>query len=76
MPKRDTLYETVLLTVNDYFVNKFLENKINFEMLIKLIIKFSKLNDFTKYKKMKPKNIEEIYKLRDFVSLKLSNLSI
>ena len=76
MPKRDTLYETVLLTVNDYFVNKFLENKINFEMLIKLIIKFSKLNDFAKYKKMKPKNIEEIYKLRDYVSLKLSNLSI
>ena len=76
MPKRDTLYETVLLTVNDYFVNKFLENKINFEMLIKLIIKFSKLNDFAKYKKMKPKDIEEIYKLRDYVSLKLSNLSI
>ena len=76
MPKRDTLYETVLLTVNDYFVKKFLENKINFEMLIKLIIKFSKLNNFAKYKKMKPKNIEEIYKLRDYVSLKLSNLSI
>ena len=46
------------------------------EMLIKLIIKFSKLNNFAKYKKMKPKNIEEIYKLRDYVSLKLSNLSI
>ena len=76
MPKRDTLYETVLLTINDYFVYKFLENKINFEILIKLIIKFSKLNDFTKYKKMKPKNIEEIYKLRDYVSFKLSNLSI
>ena len=45
-------------------------------MLIKLIIKFSKLNDFAKYKKMKPTDIEEIYKLRDYVSLKLSNLSI
>ena len=75
MPKRDTLWNGVA-TINDYFVYKFLENKINFEILIKLIIKFSKLNDFTKYKKIKPKNIEEIYKLRDYVSFKLSNLSI
>ena len=76
MPHQNTLYETVLLTVNDYFVYKFLDEKISFELLIKSIIKFSKLKEFVKYKKLKPKNIEEIYKLRDYVSLKLSKLSI
>jgi len=71
------LFETILC-YNKGFVRiiRQIYPIINFEILIKLIIKFSKLNDFTKYKKMKPKNIEEIYKLRDYVSFKLSNLSI
>ena len=77
MPKRDTLYETVLLTVNDYFVNKFLENKINFEMLIKLIIKFSKLNDFAKYKDetKKYENLQ-IKRLCKFKIIKFKYISI
>ena len=57
-------------------LNKFLENRITFSKLLKLIGKISCLNEFTKYKKMKPKSIEDIYKLRDYVSLKLSKLGI
>ena len=41
-----------------------------------LINKFSNLKEFQKYKKIKPKNIDDIYQLRDYVSLKLSKLSI
>ena len=76
LPESNTLYETILVTVNDYFVYKFLENKINFKQLMNLVIKFSNLNEFTKYKKIKVKKIRDIYNLRDYVSLKLSRLSI
>ena len=76
MPEFNSLYETVLITINDFLVNKFLENKITFNKLLILINKISCLNEFSKYKKMKPRSIEEIYKLRDYVSLKLSKLGI
>ena len=33
-------------------------------------------NDFVKYKGVLPKKIEDIYKLRDYVSLKLTSISI
>ena len=76
LPNSNTLYETILVTVNDFFVYKFLANKIDFKKLNNLIYKISCMSEFTKYKKIKPKKIEDIYKLRDYVSLKLSRLSI
>ena len=44
--------------------------------MVKLIDKFSKLSEFQKYKKIKPKKVEDIYRLRDYVSLKLVSLGI
>ena len=76
LPKSNTLYETILITVNDFFVYKFLENKINFKNLNDFIYKTCSLSEFTKYKNIMPKKIDDIYKLRDYVSLKLSRLSI
>ncbi len=76
MPSYNSLYETALITINDYLVYKFLENKISFNKLLILINQISSSNQFIKYKKLKPKNIADIYKLRDYVSLKLSKLSI
>ena len=76
LPKNNSLYETVLITVNDFFVYKFLEKKIDFNKLIKFISIFSSLKEFQKYKRIRPKNVHEIYKLRDYVSLKLSSLGI
>ncbi len=76
LPKHPSLYETVLITINDYLVLKFLDRKINFKKLINLIIKISNLNEFQKYKKIKPRNIEDIYRLRDYVSFKMNSLGI
>ena len=76
MPSYNSLYETVLITINDFLVYKFLENKITFSKLLELISKISCSSEFIKYKKMKPRNITDIYKLRDYVSLKLSKLGI
>ena len=76
LPKKPSLFETVLITINDYLVYKFLEKKINFQRLIKLIHKISNLKEFQKFKKIKPKNLKDIYNLRDYVHLKLETLGI
>ncbi len=76
LPNRNSLYETALLTINDYFVSKFLNKKINYKQLTKLIYKNSIDQKFTKFRLKKPKSVSDIYKLRDYVSLKLDNLGI
>ncbi len=76
LPKYSSLFETVLITVNDYLVNKFLEKQINFQKLTKLILRISNLKEFQKFKKIQPKSIKEIYNLRDYVHFKLETLGI
>ena len=76
LPKYSSLFETVLITTNDYLVYKFLDRKINFQELVKLINKISNLKEFQKFKKIKPRNIKQIYNLRDYVRLKLNTLGI
>ena len=72
LPKNNTLFETVLITINDYLVYKFLDNKINFEELNNMLLKFTLSKDFSKYKKIIPKNLKQINDLRKLVSLKMS----
>ena len=76
LPKYSSLYETALITINDYLVLKFLAKEINFQKLIKSINKISNLKEFQKYKKIKPKNADDIYRLREYVSSKMNSFSI
>tara|TARA_B100001057_G_scaffold3533_1_gene3178 strand:+ start:3101 stop:4264 length:1164 start_codon:yes stop_codon:yes gene_type:complete len=76
LPQNSSLFETVIITVNDYLVYKFLNKKINFQKLTKLIYKISNLRDFQKFKKIKPKSVDQIYKLRNYVHLKVESLGI
>ena len=76
LPKYPSLFETVLITINDYLVYKFLDKRINFQDLTKLINKISNSKEFQKFKKIKPRNIKQIYNLRDYVHLKLNALGI
>jgi 1-deoxy-D-xylulose-5-phosphate reductoisomerase len=72
LPKNNTLFETVLITINDYLVYKFLDNKISFEELNDMLIKLILSKDFSKYKKIIPKNLKQINDLRELVSLKMN----
>ena len=76
LEKKYSLFETILITVNDYFVYKFLKKEISFEKMIFLINKFVNFKSFVKYKKIKPKNVKDIYRLRDYVSSKIDSLGI
>jgi len=72
----DSLYETALVTINDFFVKKFLEGKIDYLKLIFYIKNNSEKKDFIKFKKIFPKNISQIYDTRDYVNYKLDFLDI
>ena len=76
LPDRSSLFETVLITLNDLLVYKFLDKKISYNQLIKSIIRFSNLKEFQKFKKIKPKNVDDIYRLRNYVSSKINSFSI
>ena len=76
LPEFNSLYETALITINDFFVHKFLEKKITYFLLISNIYKFSKSPDFYKFTKIPVKNIMDINKTRDYVSSKLKTLSV
>ena len=73
LPNHITLYETVITVANDYLVNLFLENKIKYDQIQKLLFKFIKNKKLIKYKKIKPKNIEDIIFVKNTVSSNITN---
>ena len=72
----DSLFETVIVSANDNLVNRFLNNEIKFTDISRTLLKITNLNEFKKFKKIKPKNIEEVSKLANYVSLKVNTMSI
>jgi len=76
LSEKDSLYETILVVINDFFVLKYLNNKIKYHEMIRLIYKYSNYKEFLKFRKILPKKVIDIYRLRDYVSLKLSTLSV
>ena len=76
MPKNFSLFETILVTANDEFVKLFLNKKIKFIEISKLLIKFIKLKEFNKYTCKQPRKIEDIIKLANYVRFKIGSLGI
>ena len=63
LPNNTSLFETILVSINDQFVELFLRNKIKFTDISKKMNKILSFNNFKKYKNIKPKNIEDIIKM-------------
>ena len=76
MPSTDSLFETVIVSANDKLVDLFLKKKITFNQISTILLKIIEMKEFTKFKRFKVKNIDEIVKLNSYVSLKIDNLSI
>ena len=72
----NSLFETVIVAANDELVNHFLNKRIKFIDLSNKLLKFISMNEFKKYKRIKPKNIESIEKLNKYVRFKINNISI
>jgi 1-deoxy-D-xylulose-5-phosphate reductoisomerase len=76
LPDKHSLFETVIVSANDKLVDMFLNDKIKFLDISKILLKVIKYKEFIKYKRILPRNIEDIVKLSKYVSLKIQSLSI
>ena len=76
MPSNDSLFETVIVSANDKLVDLFLKKKITFNQISIFLLKIIEMNEFKKFKKIKVKNIDQIIKLSNYVSLKTCNLRL
>jgi len=71
LPNKNSLYETALITINDFFVNKFLEGRISYNFMVKSIYKNANSHEFKKLRNIKVKNLRQIEKTIDNVRFKL-----
>ena len=76
IPRKNSLYETVMVTANDELVHLFLDGKINFLDIVKKLSMIMKLREFDKYKYINPKNFDQIKSLSSYVRLKVNDLCI
>ncbi len=74
LPKKISLFETILITANDEIVKLFLKNKISFREIVPTIHKIIKSKDFKKFKKIMPKNLDNITELSKFVRFKIQSI--
>ena len=60
LPEKETYFETILITINDNLVKKYLAGDINYVSIEKNILNLIKKKYFKKYYNLKPKNIYDI----------------
>ena len=76
LPQKNSLFETVIVSANDALVELFLRKKINFVDIQKKLFRLIKSKEFSKYKKISPKNIKDIINLNNYVRLKINKKSV
>ena len=76
LKNEDSLFETIIVSANDKLVKLFLNNKIKFTDISNILLKICSIAEFNKFRSIKPKNIEEINNLSDYVSLKIDTMSV
>ena len=68
LPQKISLFETVLVSINDYLVNLYLNKKISYNQLQVLLVQFINNRVFAKYKKIKPNKIQDIISVKNKVN--------
>lgn len=76
LQEKNSLYETVIVSINDALVAMYLNKKIKFNDISRLLLKFSKKPEFTLFKKKKVKSINDIIRVNKFVHFKIKSRGI
>ena len=76
LPKTDSFFEILIVIANDKLVDLFLKKKIKFNEISSKLHEIIESPEFKKYKLIKPKNISDIKKIKDYLSLKINYLSV
>ena len=71
LPNKNSLYETVIVSANDYLVELFLNKKIKFIDIQKKLFNIIMSKEFLKLKKKIPKNVKDIVELNKYVRSKI-----
>ena len=71
LPENSSLFETILVSINDKLVELFLANKIKFTDISKKMHNILNLNEIKKYKMIKPSRINDIIKLNNEIRHKV-----
>ena len=74
LPDHISLYETVLVAANDELVDLFLNGKIKYPQIYYFLNKILNSKKFIKLKKISPKSVNMILKLKEIVRLKIHDL--
>ena len=76
LPKKNSLFETIIVSANDEFVNQFLQKKIKFLDINYKMNKILNMREFSKYKNIFAKKTDDILKLSNYVRFKIISKSI
>ena len=71
IPNHNSLYETVIVSANVILVDLFLKKEIKFTEIQKKLFKIIKSKEFSKFRYIYPKKVEEIIQLNDYVRLNI-----
>ena len=74
LPEKSSLFETVLVSMNDKLVKLFLADRIKFTDISKKMNKMLELNEFKKFKKLRLNKVDDIMSLNNKIKTKLNNL--
>ena len=74
IPKKDSLFETALVTINDFIVDLFLKNKVKFTDISKIMLNMINTKKFKKYKYMYPRDIKIILKTKKEIEIYLNKI--
>ena len=72
----DSLFETIIVSANDKLVYLFLSGKIKFTDISSNLLKICNMPEFTKFKSKKPKNVDDVINLSNYVSLKIDTMGV
>jgi len=72
LPKKHSLFETVIVAINDVLVGEYLNKKIRFEDISKLFLKNVNLKCYKKYKKLRANKIDDIIILNNIINLNIT----
>ncbi len=73
IPKKNTLYETLIVSANDTLVNLFLNKRIKFSDIEKKLSKLIVDKNFRYLKRIRPKNIQQIIDLNKQVKFQIQS---
>ena len=75
LPEKSSLFETVIVSINDKLVKLFLNNRIKFTDISKKMNSMLELKEFKKYKNFKVNKIDDIMNLDKRVKIKLEDIA-